>query len=291
MEGRVLKKTVFGSVVYKNALRFSEEFLTSIEGQTENNFDIILINDDLTDEDINKLNTNIEQHDLTSRVYIIDSQKKKSISHLRIMLLEEAKKRQCNLLVMGDYDDTFSKERVANTINTYNLHEECTFFYNELINDSGEILMKSLPEEINSANEISQYNFLGLSNTAINMNLIEQDFLCSLYECESNIFDWYLFCRLLLSGKKGKKIHNAYTVYRLYGENEVGIMDSDIDSIVREKKVKTKQYELLSKYSGVFGELLKKIEDVCIDENFYKSRYFREKQNNYWWEKIILEVD
>jgi hypothetical protein len=70
---------------------------------------------------------------------------------------------------------------------------------------------------------ILECNYLGFTNCAININQISREFIDSLYEGRTEIFDWYLFSRILLNGGKGKRINGTATLYRLYDNNIAGI--------------------------------------------------------------------
>ena len=51
-------KVVFGSVVYKNAEKYLNDFLMSLQKQKESDFSIIIINDDIDTKQLNNIFSN-----------------------------------------------------------------------------------------------------------------------------------------------------------------------------------------------------------------------------------------
>lgn len=269
-------KNLFGSVIYDDAMPFFNTFLESLSRQTMTDFEILLINDgvpvDLLEEMLSGLC--LKYKIISYDVYYTPIQ-------LRIKLLEEAKIRKADILIMGDADDYFSDNRIDEIVRVFQREPACGFVYNELSLFDGSRVMPELPEIIQDVTEILNYNFLGLSNTALNLRRLSENFLESLKECDTYVFDWYLFSRLLIKGEKGKKALDAYTYYRIYDGNVAGITQMSYESVSKEIAIKLKHYRLLEKYDDIFRGL--------ADAYARKNVIYHYKQKSYYWWDLTRE--
>lgn len=266
-----MKNYFFGSVIYLNAVPFVDEFLRSLSSQTFKEFTLLLISDGVDESTIFRLinNYNIQYE-------IISYQNNFTPAELRINLLREAKVRGAEYIILGDIDDTFSTNRVEDSITALKFNNQLGFVYNKFLLMNSKSAMPKLNSETKNAEYILEYNYLGLSNTAINMGYMTDNFIESLVECKSHVFDWYLFTRLLLNGIEGELIPNAITYYRLYGDNYVGIPTMTRNMIDKEIYVKTEHYKLLSKYDDNYKILFNAYKNKEYDINNGKEKYF-------WW--------
>ena len=265
------RKIIFGSVVYKSAEKYLKDFFTSLEQQGNELFSILLLNDDIGDADLKSIVSPYALH-----IECIEYRNRTPVQ-LRIELLRQAKLRQADLLILGDCDDYFSHNRVQNIINTYEEHLDKAFFYNDLVNMNGERLMPELPKEVIGFKDIGEYNFLGLSNTAVNIDKLSYEFIESLKEYHYYIFDWYFYSRILLLGLSGVKVQNCNTIYRLHENNLAGIAEMSYADIKREIMVKKQLYECLEKYNFYYA--LKR--QQYQDKN--QLEILDEQKQHYWW--------
>ena len=265
------RKIIFGSVVYKSAEKYLKDFLTSLEQQGNELFSILLLNDDIGDADLKSIVSPYALH-----IECIEYRNRTPVQ-LRIELLRQAKLRQADLLILGDCDDYFSHNRVQNIINTYEEHLDKAFFYNDLVNMNGERLMPELPKEVIRFEDIGEYNFLGLSNTAVNIDKLSYEFIESLKEYHYYIFDWYFYSRILLLGLSGVKVQNCNTIYRLHENNLAGIAEMSYADIKREITVKKQLYECLEKYNFYYALKLQQYQDKN------QLEILDEQKQHYWW--------
>lgn len=285
-----MQKVIFGTVIYKQAIKFVKEFIECLSNQTTKDFDLLFINDNLTNKDISELSDKLCQNGFENRFYVIQGVSKTGcLSDFRIQLLLEAYERKYDLLIIGDIDDLFSTNRVEVITNVCLKNQNILFFYNNLIDYKGNIVLKELPKEVHTVREISQCNFLGMSNTAINLKHISKTDIESLYQGSCNIFDWYLYSRLLLLGGKGLLVEDAETIYRIYEGNIAGIQGNCIKEIEREKEIKISHYQRLEPFSEMFTIYKNEVMKIIVDETFYKTNYFNENEQGYWWNNIRLE--
>lgn len=262
---------IFGTVFYERAYDFLPDFVSSVDNQTSKTFKVLIINDGIEHSKLEELLKGV-----SFKYEIIQYVEKYNPSELRVKLLIEARNRNADLLIMGDADDMFSSDRVECIIETLVLNENYVFFYNNIKTMSGDDIFPELPTEIKEIGDICDYNFLGLSNTAIRINSIDMETIESFFEGRQEIFDWYLFSRILLDGKIGKYVNNAVTYYRYHDNNLVGNQDKTDDIIKREVSVKKNHYKSLKNRSLL---MKKKYSD------YMRGNYLRVETSghHYWW--------
>lgn len=268
-------KVIFGSVVYRAALEYLDDFLDSLDGQTFQEFEVLLVNDDLEDE---TLGEHVRKcANLSKKTTILKADEGQAIPLLRIHLLKEAKKRGGTLLILGDCDDFFSGDRVASAVSGY--EPEVSFLYNEILDFDGQAVMPPMPRSTESIRDIGERNYLGFTNTAVNLDKVDGDFLDGLREGKTNIFDWYFFSKLILAGGTGKYLRHGKSYYRMHERNLAGRVQNTEEARARELQVKLEHYELLKKDSPYFEGLLADYSAGDIEAR----PVGQEPQKYYWW--------
>lgn len=265
-------KILFGTVVFPASEPFMHEFMYSISKQKYSNFELLIINDGVDDVVVH----NRLSHFTDLNIILIDNTDVLSPAELRVKLLVYAKDHGYDLLIIGDSDDLFSADRISCIADTYH-KAYAAFYYNTLITDDGNPVFGPLPKELSDYREIGEYNFVGLSMIAINLGELSNGFLESLNEYKGEVFDWYFVSRMLMENKQGIFVPNAWTKYRIYEENYIGIAGYSEDSVEREIKIKCAQYFILSKYSDYYEGLY---------NAYISGDYVLDNRNNpkhYWW--------
>lgn len=271
-------KTVFGTVVYNTALKYKTDFINSVNAQTADDFNILIINDDVSTYELNTIKQNISYN-----TEIISKPRSMSIAETRVFLIEQAKCRGYDLLILGDFDDVFQENRISAIINHF--HDDYGFYYNTLCTMDGTAVFKELPEICEDISDILQGNFLGLSTTALNLTKLENAFIHSLYECNIPIFDWYLYARLLLNGKRGLYVKETVTFYRIHENNIAGILTKNDVNIKKEILVKLNLYLLLKKYFPLIEKLYWQYYDLQ-NENY--ELYVNPRPKGFWWNNLQI---
>ncbi len=271
-------KVAVGSVVYWEGLVFLNDFIESLQCQTVNDFDIVLINDNIVDEHI------LDEYKkyFGTRLNIINKAGQGLKTYqLRVELLRAAKSLGYDLLILCDSDDKCKKDRVERICEQYN--ERDLFFYNNLLDFDGNEVMPEFPEVTMDIQSILEKNYLGLSNTALALNKLEDGFINSLEEGITNIFDWYLFSRIILYGGSGSLVKGTCTYYRVHKRNVMGISKQQTlqERMRNEIKIKLQHYSLLKKYDSCFETMIEK----------YNSGMERLVKNTgekvYWWGTLM----
>lgn len=269
--------TVVGSVIYKQAIEYLDDFLESLKHQTNQNFDVLLLNDNVEEElFLNSFDKYVQY--FGDRLKLIKTKMIIQKPYLfRIELLKTVKSYGYDLLVLCDCDDKCALNRVENCQMAYG--SERWFFYNEFLGFKNEKIMPSMPSITENVMQIAEYNYLGLSNTVLVMSHISDRFIDSLREGDTQVFDWYLFARILLEGGTGEKINNTFTFYRVYLANTAGISNGALVDLKKEIDVKKQHYKLLKKYSSAFEVLFQKYANLKLDDysNMEKSSL------SFWW--------
>lgn len=263
-------RVAFGTVVYPKALRYSSDYAQSINSQVGREFDVLLVSDGLSYLQRNDL------QQLLRRKTIWDIPSKQlSIPDLRIELLKAAYRYGYDVLVLGDFDDTYAPTRVQTMAN--NLTGKQAFCYHNL-DVEGHPLFSHIPSETNTIEQIIDSNYLGFGNTAINLQNIPIGFINSLSGAPE-VFDWYFYTLLLLTGKSGIYIPECLTNYRIYSGNMAGVQSVTPRKVREEVTIKRRHYTALRKRDEVFSIRMKA---YSIEKPSISWRIIGPK-NGRWW--------
>lgn len=267
-------KIKFGSVIYKGAADYFNDFVSSLKDQSNKGFEVLLINDDYGENEQKEL-----ERQMGKLRYIISKPLKRTTpAKLRVELMRRAKMDNADLLVLGDCDDYFSADRVESVKRAYIKDRNAAFYYNPILDFEGNPIMDLLPGGVYDYSSIGEYNFLGLSNTAINLNMISESEIDSMEEFEGKVFDWYFFSRILLLGKYGIKMNSGKTFYRIHAGNIAGAPKYSEEKIRAEIEVKRNHYYQLKKYDRYYQE---KYEQYCSGD----SLVIHDKgSSRFWWD-------
>ena len=274
-------KTALSTVIYKQAHPYLQALIKSVDNQTNKDFDLLIINDNYSKEELKEVETQIQSTVHGINIHIEDiSDKQLSIAGTRIEMLKTAKRLGYESLVLVDADDTISPTRMESFIKSFELDKDRVFFYNKFVTETDEDVFKTLPEAVEDIKPIAQANFLGLSNTGIRISCLSDDFLDSLNEGAVAVFDWYLFSRIIMDIGTGAYVDNASTIYRIYDDNTAGTT-RDLN---KEYDVKTTHYNNLAKRYDYFKQLSAKLSK--IDKS---TLTLSNNHQGYWWSDISME--
>mgnify|MGYP001263855843 CR=1 FL=1 len=287
MDSKNKQKVILLTTVYPSVEKYFVDFISSVNKQDFINFELVIINDNFKNLDmyINKLNLD--------NIHIYNSEL--SPEKNRIYGIEKCKALKADIIVFADADDAFDKNRISETVRHFK-DSELDILINDInVCDSKLTVLKKdyvsarvKDNSIITEDSIRDYNFCGLSNSAINSKVCNIEDIIPI-----NPFDWTFFSHLLIKGAKTKFTSKTRTLYRQHKDNFVGIGGSiDDNKIIYTLKIKVNHYKKLNNKFGIFDNLVDYYESILMmDEqgfNLYKEKcYENYKENSFWWEEAL----
>lgn len=277
-------KTLLVSFVYPKIKPYLKDFFISLDNQTIEEVDKIIFNDNF--------NEDLKRYGYNGKImYNTDAL---NIFEVRKLTIDYSIHNNYDLLIFADADDVMAKDRVEIIIKSY--EDNISFFYNDLYllsNRNTDFFKGKLPSRIKDLEKIKEYNFLGMSHTALNIKKEKEILKIMPITNKMITFDWYLYSYILSKGGCGKKI-NSKTYYRTYDDNIAGFTNYLTEKKLRTGlKVKKYHYDFMKQFDETYKELLEKIMRL---EKKLKNPHFKEKYIKYvnlkysdsvfWWENI-----
>ena len=205
-------KTAVLTVVYEEVQSYINDFMNSLQKQTDTNFDLIIINDGF-----NQLEKFVSRFNINSRILHF----KTSFVGTRKQGIRWLKEEGYDTVVFADSDDYFNWQRVELTkklLINYDL------VCNELIlfgeNISGIMPMASsrfYDGQLLTLKNIYHGNIMGMSNTGARLKCILP--LIDIIPDDVVAFDWILYSLALLKGCTCVFTNKAKTYYRQHSNN------------------------------------------------------------------------
>lgn len=279
-------KTAVLTVVYEGVEPYINDFMNSLQKQTDTNFDLIIINDGFKqlDQLLSKFNINNRiLHFETSFV----GRRKQGIKWL--------KEEGYDTVVFADSDDYFDWRRIE-------LTKELLTYYdlvcNELIlfgeNISGIIPMASsryYDGQPLTLKNIYHGNIMGMSNTGARLKCLLP--LIDIIPDDVVAFDWVLYSLALLNGCTCVFTNKTKTYYRQHANNIASPQDYTEEQIIRGVKVKHRHYQIMSDYvedyylyAQEFKRLLKRLDNNTFRNKYCKAVRVNAPKHTLWWEAI-----
>ncbi|KZS41448.1 hypothetical protein AWE51_22355 [Aquimarina aggregata] len=288
----------FVSVIFPNNLKYFDSFLESLDKQTFKKFDLLLFNDGCANDDLLK---RLQKYNLR---FEIKNPKSKIPVLIRSEILNYIKEAKYELIVFGDTDDMFSKNRI---FESYKMIKEKSYdiVFNDLsiINDAGNIKHRNFWNErfVNGKLKVdfdflSNYNVLGLGNSAMRTHILK-GFVLKI-DISIPAFDWILFLQLFnITPKLLVGFSNEETFYRQHDQNTLGLSNKiGRESLKKLYNIKSKVYDFC-KLHGIricekkvveherFGELI-------LNDNNHLDNHLDKINTNknklFWFEEVTL---
>lgn len=214
-----MKKVAILTTIFPMKELYINDFFHSLENQTYKNFDIIVVNDGYKN-----LLKFIKKY---SNLNIIEIKSTDTPAKNREFGINYCISKGYDTLIFGDSDDYFSNNRIEYSITLLN---DNNIIVNDLtlVNNSGIYCKYYLSNRLDNNSKISyefikDKNIFGLSNTAINLNILDN----VIFEKDLIAVDWYLFKKLLQEGNNGIFTNKIETYYRQYENNLTGLNSKD----------------------------------------------------------------
>jgi hypothetical protein len=284
--------TLLLAVVFEEVKPFLDEYFTSIDSQTEKNFDLLILKDKYKDKIPGGKTKNI----------VIDIENNDSPAQIRQYGIQYAIKNNYKNIIFTDTDDNYSQNYVESLMLGL---ENNDFVYSNIVPvDNNDITINnyfSLPHETKRYEQIINYNFIGLGCSAVRSEIIRE------INIPSDIIavDWYLYTILLLNGFAGKLVENASVYYRQHYNNTVGgLKQLDRVRLLKGIDIKEKHYLYIynycleNNYKSVAKEYEIKYQEMLalklfLQENINLEKYINTININLntvykgWWSEII----
>lgn len=273
------------TVVYPQALKFFKDFCTSALNQSFNDFEVLVVNDGCDNNTLFNLLAGLNYT-------IIDAIG--SPAENRQQGINYAFNKMYKYLIFCDADDTFSPERIGDTVRLLNITEYDILVCNlNIVDESLHTLIKDyfsleIPGDKPIDKEfIRDKNIFGMSNTAIKLQSLKEDISIP----DTPIVDWYLFTMLLNKGLKAGYINQSYVNYRQYDANMIGINCFDVPTFKRLANYKYCHYKILVEkgfpdYKSLLyeSEKLLTVQDKGIETII--SKQLEKHRQPLWWQVI-----
>jgi len=209
-------KTALLTTIFPIKKEFLVDFFNSLGSQTYKEFEIVVVNDGFKNfEEIKKEYKNLN---------VIELPYSNTPAKNREFGINWCKKNGYEILIFGDSDDYFEKDRIEVSLKRL---EKYSVVINDvsLFNEDGIFIERYFSKRLKNYFEfdfdfIKDKNICGFSNSAVNLSLIDK----IEFDRDLKIVDWYFYKSLL---KKTKAIftNDTVTYYRQYSNNLIGLKD------------------------------------------------------------------
>lgn len=265
-------KVAFLTTIFPMNKQYLYDSFDSLTTQTYRDFDIVVVNDGY--KDFTDIETVYNQ-----TLHIIELQYENTPAKNREYGINYCIDSGYDILIFGDSDDYFEKNRVEKSIELLKEHEivvnDLSLFDENGIYEEKYLSHRLQNLQIVDLEFIKDKNIFGLSNTAINLDKLQKLIIPD----DLVAVDWYVFSLLLMSGKKSIFTNETVSCYRQHEQNTIGLKKLDKESFKKGINVKQKHYEALNKIDKQFDLELNRLNTLKFSE--------RQKINNpLWWESI-----
>jgi len=263
-------KTAFLTTVFPMNESFLDDFFESLQKQTYEIFDVIVVNDGY--ENLERLKRTYSQ-----TLNIIELPYSNTPAKNREYGINYCIDNNYDILIFGDSDDYFQSNRIEESIGLLKDNDivvnDLSLFDENGIYEETYISNRIKNNSIIDFDFIRNKNIFGLSNTAILLTDIMK------IEIPDDLIavDWYIFSLFLLNNKKAIFTNDTISFYRQHQENTVGLKSLDLESLKRGMDVKKRHYKKLNLIKNIFDREIDSIELKIKDKNISYPL---------WWELI-----
>lgn len=281
-------RLAFFSVVYPAILPYLPDFFRSLEAQTRQDFDLLLINGGIQE-------ANATLHAMTPLPFsLVDAAG--PIAKVREQGINALIERGYDAVLFGDADDWFAPNRIEVCVQ---LLQTCDIVVNDLhlAADPQSVFAhfffsRTLADQTPiDAETVFSRNLLGLSNTALKLsNVAPVKFDPSLIAV-----DWFFFTTLLAQGKRALFTNQTATFYRQYPGNLIGLKQADRAAIERGLAVKLAHYRNLAFLGPRYRQAYDYFKEIASGDDI-KNRFIdaclqHSAPDQWWWENIRSDFE
>jgi hypothetical protein len=254
---------------------YLDDFFQSLQYQTYKEFDVVVLNDGYDKfEKLKRHYTNLS---------FVEIKYRNTPAKNREYAINFIKDNGYEVIVFADSDDYMANNRVQITVELLSDNEivvnDLSLFSNGNVYSENYLSNRLENNRIISINDIRERNFLGLSNTALRVNILDN---ISFSE-ELIAVDWYLYSLLLINGKRAVFTNETVTYYRQYPGNTVGLGKVTEEAVKREIEIKKMHYLCLSDIDETYDVLLLKIKTLKANISSL-DEFNKLVEYPFWWE-------
>lgn len=278
-----MNNTVFATFVYPGSEIHLPRMFSSLNEQSDYNFDIVIFNDGA------QLIEKICERFLIKSPEIIPV--KGSIPKIRAAGLVQLKNLGYETAIFGDADDSFAPNRVEVSKNLLLAHDLVVNEIDVHILSSGKVLLgyfqNTIPINSRFGFDILKHcNFIGFTNSSVRLSKIPQiDF-----PDDITAVDWALFSTLMLTGVNAYFTGDTTTAYFVHEKSHCDLLADDLTATMYKARVKCQHYNYLRSIGFAFDEeckqnevLLNKLTDETLCD-FRKQKSFCGREYPLWWD-------
>ena len=241
------------------------KFFKCIKSQSDSKFDLLIFFN-------NKKNFLIPKNIFKIKIIKLNT----SIINSRFYMLKKIKKLKYKNYIFQDADDLMKSNRVEISKNLLRKH-------NVIINDldiyGGKIINNYLSKRIKAksiitAKDILNYNFCGMSNTALRSKCLKKISIPNSNKIK--IFDWY-FWTIILSKYKAFYTNDTTTKYFVNRKSETHL------PTLKNKKIMLKILNIKKNHKQKIKKLIERKKIININV-LKENKISQNKKYNFWWE-------
>lgn len=267
-------KTALYTTLYPNALRFWDDFVSSVEAQNDTDFDLVVCLDMVSADDV--VSEKIIPH-----CYLPST---KTPSAIRQECWQHLIDMGYDAIIMVDADDVLSPDRVKNAkagLTDADM-DVCGLQLVDVDLKKMDWTLQPDPEE-KTEDYIINANDIGLSNTAYHA-----EFLQRLIPAPDDIImlDWFLALRAVEQGAQISKRPDLDMLYRQYDGNVANFIPPYTDDMVKTQTARVVAFwESVIPYLGALQiDAKERLSD--IKQNQYEPRTVMSSSSPKWWEMV-----
>lgn len=286
-----MSSTAFVMFCYPSCEEFLSHTLASLNKQTDQDFDVVIFNDNLESLKI------ICQKFLNKTPQIISVSG--SVPAIRSFGLNQMKTSGYSHVILGDADDVFTSNRIKVT--------KQLLSENDVVVNDIDICNKSLKEtssayfqnRLNSdtllnRDDIRLHNYIGFTNSALRTDTIPE------IQFNENLIaiDWALFTTILFENARTLFTGATTTKYRIHQKSHYDLTSKNpanlsflVDVKYRHYKFLAKQFREYEHEKNEFGLLRQKLKDIEYFDRYKRAMIAQLNKFPFWWEAAKLETE
>jgi glycosyltransferase involved in cell wall biosynthesis len=212
-----MKNVAFLTTIFPMKEEFLIDFFDSLSRQTYYKFDLIVVNDGYENFDTIKMKY--------KNLSIIELPYSQTPAKNREYGINYCIDNKYDILIFGDSDDYFSNNRISKSIDLLISNEivvnDLTTFENFEIIQHKYISNRIKNNTIIDYNFIKDKNIFGMTNTAINLSILQK----VKFDESLVAVDWFIFKYLLKLGHKAIFTNEIISYYRQHFGNKIGLSE------------------------------------------------------------------